>query len=139
MLKLDIQCNPSKIFILCLILLAFASMVLVFCLSIKWPYRYSLIFIILFYVIDNIYNYGLLSGRNAIVRLQLLKEDDWQLTTQQGIFLAKLHSVSMINSFMMVLLFKLEKKRLLRTSVIVRDSINKENYRDLLVYLRMKT
>lgn len=137
--KIDIQCNPSSVFTLILIFLALASISIIFCLSISGLSKLSLIIIMLSYIIDNISQYARLTSNKSILKVQLLANNDWQLTTSQQTFLAKLRPESMTNRFFSVLLFKVENKRFFTVSLIPRSSIDEQNYRNLLVYLRMKT
>ena len=135
---IDIKCSASKRFILFLILLGLSSVIIIFCLSIAWPFQFILTIITLLYVIDNIRIYGLLMGRHSIVHAQLLINKEWKLTTNQGIFLAKLHADSRSYLFGSILIFKIENKQFPLVSIILRGSLDKENDRKLLVHLRMK-
>lgn len=136
MQSIDIQLNVSKQYLTAFAALIFLTLILIFDwpLSIYW--KLALACLTLYYSVPLFWRYGLLQSKHSIIRLRSLPDDgEWGLATPMAEMRGKLVKESTVTRFICILCFKIEGQYRLKTCVILKDSIGKEWYRRLLVWI----
>jgi hypothetical protein len=131
----DFHLRPSRLYFF-----IFAVIVLVSCLiltSLPVPLWLKLVGMtaVLVHGSRVFWRYVLLRDRLSITAIKYLDEKRWVIQNRDGTFAAELHPSSTVSSVVMLLHFRIAGKMLPLKSVVFRDSIAVDDYRQLLVVL----
>lgn len=82
--------------------------------------------------------YALLKTRDSIIALQSTSSGKWQVTTNAGVVSGEVKGDSVVTPFLSILRFNVERKRSSLSCIILRDSLDNDDYRRLVALLRMQ-
>lgn len=132
----DIHLKPSKQFILLIILIVMGGLVIIFSLQCGYWVKALLIIFVLIYGLQIFKSFGLYMGMNAIKGLRQIGDNNWLLLANQREIIGKLTGESTVTSQLCVLRFIIPGERSKLSCIIFKDSLDQEQYRRLLVWLR---
>lgn len=135
MQKIDIELRPSKIFMGLMAGIVVGCLALIASLSIGWLLKVALIISVVSYGWWIAWVDVLLKGADSILGIQLLADGSCQVRYPLGVMAAEIKGDSTVTTVVSVLRFNVQDKRKV-TSVIFKDSIGQEKYRQLLVWLK---
>jgi hypothetical protein len=90
------------------------------------------------YFIHVLRQHGLLINKSSILGFDCV-QNNWRISMQQGVYSAKLCGDSTITSVAMVLRFQIEGAFSKHSCLIMRDSLATDNYRELMVLLKISS
>jgi len=136
MQKIDIDLKPSRQFISLIGLVLVGSVVIITLLPLSTWFKSILIMGTLAYGIWILWFAGLMKSTRSIIGLQLLGEGSCKLHYPLHTVTAEIKRESTMTTVLCVLRFIVPGKRLRPSCVIFKDSLDQEEYRQLLVWLR---
>jgi hypothetical protein len=136
MQKIDIQLEPSRIFSGLIVIVCVGCISITLSLSLGWILKIVLMMSELAYCSWILWVHGRLLSPSSVVGLQLLAEGQCYLKYPLRIIEAKIRGDSTVTTAVCVLRFKIPDKRRAVSCVIFKDSMEREMYRKLLVWLR---
>jgi len=136
MQRIDIELKPSRIFLSLIGLVVVGSLGIAASLSIAWVFKIVIIISVLGYGTWILWVVGLMKGADSIVGLQLLSDGSYNLRYPLCIIEAEMKGDSTVTNAVCVLRFRVPGKRLKVSCVVFKDSVDRELYRKLLVWLR---
>lgn len=129
--------HPSKVYCTLLALVLIASAGIAFNLPIHFLLKSILLFVLMGYGAHIFYRYALLHAKLSIVGVNKLEGRTWQVTTQMGVIDAQLRGDSTVTAIVSILRFDFPQKRWPVVSIVCRDSLAPEQYRQLVGMLRV--
>lgn len=136
MQNIDIDLKPSRQFISLVSLVLIGSVVIIISLPLSGWCKSILMLGTLAYGIGALWFAGLIKSPRSIIGLQLLAEGSCKLHYPLHTITAEIKKDSTVTTALCVLRFIVPGKRLWPTCVIFKDSLDREKYRQLLVWLR---
>jgi hypothetical protein len=136
MLNSGIDLKASRLFITLILLTLLSNLVIVYFLPFAAIIKTGLGVVILFYSLWALRRYGFLTSPHSILGLKQLNDDIWQLRYPEHSVLGSLTGDSTVTAFLTVLRFKIPGKRFKQACVVLRDSLDTEEYRRFLVELK---
>ncbi len=137
MQRTDMLLKTSRLFIGLIGLMSGISLCLIaFCLQMGWWVKIVLIISVLGYGGWIVWSIGLMKSARSIIGLQLLGDGTCYLQYPSGTMEAKMMGDSTVTSMICVLRFKVPDRRWKTSCVVFRDSLSREMYWKLLVWLR---
>lgn len=85
-----------------------------------------------------LWQYVLLRNRNSIIKMKRQEDGQWLIHTNSGKYETQLCGDSTVTAMVSILRFRSPKSFWRKTAIVFRDSLTKEQYRELLVTLRMQ-
>lgn len=137
MLNREFNLKPSIQYTALLSAILFLSILIIISLTLETWIKYCAIIFVGVYGAYLFWRFALLRSRNAILSIKLLNDGSWQLYTRDKIYTAKLSGDSTATNLISVLRFRTDKHYWPKSCLIFRDSLEYEQYRRLLVALRM--
>jgi hypothetical protein len=135
MLKLDINLVPSKLFTTVIALIFLCSAVVVMTLTMILFAKLCLIFLSAAYSAYIIFYYGLLKSQKSILKISL-SPDGWTIWDKHRVHAAELCGSSTITRIVCVLRFKILSERSKRSCLVLKNSLDPNLYRKLLMNIR---
>lgn len=129
--------QPSKIYLILSGLVIILGLAALFFTSIPFWLKIILTIIFSIYGWHNLNVQGMLQGRDSLVSLRRLESGEWLVKTPTQEYTAELCGDSTVTHLVSVLRFKAPVARATFSSVIFSDSLPNDEYRRLLVLLRM--
>lgn len=136
MQHIDIELKPSRQFIKLISLALAGSIVIIIGLPLSGWFKSILMINTLAYGIGILRSIGLMKSTHSIIGLQLLAEGSCKLFYPLHTITAEIKKDSTVTTALCVLRFIVPGKRLHPACVIFKDSLDREKYRQLLVWLR---
>ncbi len=137
MQKIDISLKPSRLFIYLLMVILVGCLLCIFSLSVAWSLKIILIISVLFYGAWIFWKEIYLMSAASMVGLQLLEEESCYLRYfSSNTIAAEIDGSSTVTALVCVLRFKVPDQRRKTACVVFKDSVDKEMYRKLMVWLR---
>ena len=130
--------HVSRQYLWLMLLILAMSLILIFTLQIKWWWQVFLIGFVLIYGIPILRCDVLLRGQQSILQLQCDSNGRWCIDTRCNQFSTELLGSSTVTSWVSVLRFRDEISKKIKNCVIFNDALATDDYRQLLVMLRMK-
>jgi hypothetical protein len=137
MQKIDFRLHPSKFYCFFLALTLVMSVVVVIALSVSMLFKALLAGLVMAYGWMIYRRYALLRSPLSIIGFAKLENGKWQVSTRVDHTEAVLKGDSTVTSLVTILRFQFPGRRLPVASIIMRDSLNAEAYRQLIATLRM--
>jgi hypothetical protein len=129
--------HPSKVYCVLLALVLVASAGIALNLPIHLLLKSALLLVLAGYGAHIFYRYAWLQANLSIVAVNKLDGDRWQVTTSMGVVDAQLRGDSTLTAIVSILRFDFPQKRWPVVSIICRDSLAPEQYRQLVGVLRV--
>ncbi len=136
MQKIDIRLKPSRQFISLIALVWVGSAGCMMSLSIPWFLKILFIISGLVYGSRILWVSGLMMSSSSIIGLQLLADGSCSLQYPMHTMAAEVKGDSTVTTALCVLRFSVQGKRWKTSCIIFKDSLEREIYRELLVWLR---
>jgi hypothetical protein len=128
----------SYYFLILLGLLSLATSIVIWQLPLAYLYRDLLLLLTLAVSTYIAYRYILYKHRYAMTALERLSNGCWRIHTRQGMFVMKKPlGNSIISPWLMILRFNITNQHRLLTAIIFKDSLLDDEFRKLLVLVRM--
>ena len=136
MLNHDFSLKPSRVYLILWIFCCLASIGVLLCIKLFWLLKVALIAPITLYALSVLKQQGLLHKDDAILSL-CKAEKHWLVKTKQGEYQAELLGDSTVTAIASLLRLKSLQSNQIYTALIFPDSLEFDQYRKLLVVLRM--
>jgi hypothetical protein len=128
---------PSKLYILLILTTLLTSILIFLCLSLSIWLKLPGCLFLLAYGAHLFWSKGLLRGRDAITELQVASDKRFRFYQAGKLHEASLLGDSTVTGWISVLRFKMSGKRFPVSCVILNDSLPADQYRQLLLILKM--
>lgn len=137
MLDLEFKLKLSKHYLILMLTIFLVSIDIVFMLPIPLWIKVLASLLVAIYGVSVIWQYVLLRSRNSIISIRRQSDGTWLLQTNRNKYTADLCGDSTVTALISILRFREPKNFWRRTAIIFRDSLGVEQYRKLLVALKM--
>lgn len=127
--------RPSRQYLIIFGMIVLASVLILIGLPIPLWLKLIAIAIVLVHGFRVCWRYALLRDKLSITIIRYVDEGRWVIQTREGTFAAQLQSNSTVTSIIILLHFKIAGKMLPLKSIIFRDSLSADDFRQLLVIL----
>lgn len=136
--KIHIKLETSKQFCLLLMTVVLASLNIIFLLKLAIIYKLFIVLSTLAYAGIIAHQFVFLRAKRALVNLISIESNELKLIDLKGkIIQARLRGDSTVSRWVSILRFDIPGERFAKTCIIFRDAIPANDYRQLLVYLKI--
>jgi hypothetical protein len=129
--------KPSKHYLTLMSVVLFASLIIVLCLPLAGWIKGLSFLLIAVYGGHILWQFGFLRSKQSIVSIRRDSEGRWLLCTNNNVQVAELSGDSTVTGWVSVLRFYVHKRLSPKSCIVFRDSLPHDQYRKLLVVLRM--
>lgn len=136
MRDLEFRLKPSRQYVILMMIALVISVIVAFSLPVNLWLHLAALVMAVSYIGYILWRFGLLRGRDTIISLRRAHDGVWCLSTRDTEFSAVITGDSTITGLVSVLRFRVEGRFGRPSCVIFRDSLNAEQYRQLLVLLK---
>lgn len=133
----EFKFKASALYLIILSICLLISTVIVILLPIALLLRLCLIAFVLLYGGHVFWKFGLLRAKSSILSIRRQDDGRWQVSTQENTYLADMKGDSTVSGIASALRFRVEGSLLPVSCIIFRDSLLPEEYRRLLVLLKL--
>lgn len=133
----DFKLKPSKIYLIFMTSLLLASAGIIYLLPILSIWRLLGLIVLTVYGGYIIWHFGLLRSDSAIISIRQEKDGRWYVKSRTQDLPAEILGDSIVTSLVTVLRLRLPNHWLPKSCIVLRDSLELDVYRRLLVMLRM--
>ena len=130
--------KPSKFYCTFLAVALLASFLVIILIHANIWIKLLVAVLLGFYGSYTYLRYALLKTHDSIIALQYTSSGKWQVTTNAGVASGEVKGDSVVTPFLSILRFNVERKRSSLSCIILRDSLDNDDYRRLVALLRMQ-
>lgn len=132
----EFKLKPSKLHCIGFSILWISSLLIILCLPISLMISVSGAFLFCVYSAYQFWRTLLLKHRESIISLRSLSDGNWLLNLANKEEKGILRGDSTITPFVAVLRFQIDNRRLPLTCLVFKDSLERDQYRQLLVIVK---
>ena len=114
-----------------------AAAVMMMSLSFSLIYKLIGLALIILYGAQTLWRYGFLRDTKSVQSIQMIEDKKWRVSFRNVVMTGELLGDSTVTSYLSVLRFKFDDRRYPVSCIVFRDSLPKDQYRDLIVTIRM--
>ena len=129
--------KPSKYYLILLTIILLTSMAIAGSLPMRMEFRLLGWMFVFVYGGMMIWRYGLLRSKHSILSLSYQSDGRWHLHTKNAVYVAQLRGDSTVTHLVAILRFQVTNQYWPQSCLVFRDSLERDEYRRLLVVLRM--
>lgn len=129
----EFQLKPSRFYLMVMVLVFLASAVMLSLLAIAPLYKFLLLLVLVSYGVQLVWRFALLRDKHSVIALKKVDQDEWQVTNRAGVMLTKLRGDSTVTQWVAILRFDIKGQRKPLVSIIWRDSLPADQFRQLIV------
>lgn len=137
MLDLAFRLKPSKNYILFMLTVLVLSIIIILVLPFDLGIKCLGLLLSCGYGSYVVRQFGLLQNKHSITAIQRQNDGCWILHTNKKTYHAKLSGDSTVTSLVSILRFRIPSRLFKKTCIILSDSLHPDDYRRLLIALKM--
>lgn len=127
----------SKQYLILLFLLWVLTTGIILSVPLILPLKLFILGILFIYIGSIMWRYVFLLSRHSIMGIRRCDEGDWYVQTKGRIYKAALCGDSTLTTFVSILRFRIQGQFWPKSSIVFRDSLGEDQYRHLLVLLKI--